>query len=281
VTSGFAAVLKPPGVGSQTLLHRLRRAWRLPDLGHAGTLDPLAAGVMVVAAGFARRLIDVAAWDKAYEAEVLLGLATDSGDLDGRVVSTVGAEGVTAEAVAEVLPRLTGRIQQVPPALSAVKIEGRPSYAWARSGRPVSPKPRWVTVHAIELVAFEAGPVARTRLRLTTSTGTYVRAIARDLGEALGVGGCLGALVRTRVGPFRAEAASAPWDPPAWVPPQAALDLPVVELDPAAARRVQSGQPIPCPPGCGEWALGVADGAAVALLAAADGRLWPRRVRST
>ncbi len=203
--SGILVVDKPAGCTSHDVVAAIRRASGERRVGHAGTLDPMATGVLVVCMGSATRVVDeIQATPKAYRARVRLGVRTDSGDADGRVVGEHDAAGVTRDAVEAALARFRGDILQTPPMVSAVKHEGRRLYALARQGIEVERAPRPVTVYALTL---EDWAPPELTLALRVSKGTYVRTIADDLGEALGVGAHLTALRRTAVGPFRVEAA--------------------------------------------------------------------------
>jgi len=199
--NGCLAVDKPAGMTSHDVVARCRRALAERRIGHAGTLDPPATGVLVLGVGRATRLLRFAEnHDKEYVAEVVFGAATDTQDATGSTIAEVDATGLTERAVADVLPTFTGTIDQVPPMVSAVKVAGERLYKKARRGEEVERAPRTVQVHAIELLWFEPGPRARARLRITCSKGTYVRTLAADIGAALGVGAHVATLRRTRVG---------------------------------------------------------------------------------
>ena len=192
---------KPIGPTSFDVVRRLRRASGIRRIGHGGTLDPLASGVLPICLGEATKLAPfLLEADKEYEATVRFGVETDTDDAQGSPTATRDASAVTAQQVGAALKRFRGPIEQVPPAYAAIKRDGRPLYAYARAGTPVEVAPRAVVVHALDMVEF-GGPDA-VRLRVHCSKGTYVRALARDLGRALGVGGHLTALRRTRSGPF-------------------------------------------------------------------------------
>ena len=201
VTDVVLVVDKPVGPTSFDVVRKLRRAAGIRRIGHGGTLDPLASGVLPVCLGEATKLAPfLLEADKEYEATVRFGVETDTDDAQGSPTATQDASAVTAERLGAALARFRGPIQQVPPAYAAIKREGRPLYEYARAGTPIEVAPRAVVVHALELVAF-GGP-AEVKLRVHCSKGTYVRALARDLGRALGVGAHLTALRRTRSGPF-------------------------------------------------------------------------------
>lgn len=180
------------------LLHRLHR--KKFKVGHAGTLDPLATGVMIVVTGRATKLIEsLQAGVKEYIATIRIGATTPSFDLETEVDAVYPTEHVTEELIREVLPKFTGRIEQVPPAFSACKVDGKRAYKMARKGHEVELKPKVLVIDEIEMLSFDAAKMVVT-LRIVCSKGTYIRAIARDLGEALGSGAHLIGLRRTRVG---------------------------------------------------------------------------------
>ena len=186
----------------------MRRLLGTRKVGHAGTLDPMATGVLVLGVGRATRLLgQLALTDKAYDATIRLGQATVTDDADGEVTDAVGAAGLTDRALEQALVGFRGAIEQVPSAVSAIKVDGVRSYARVRSGEDVTLVARPVTVSRLEVIARRdtvAGqtPVVDIDAVVECSSGTYVRALARDLGALLGVGGHLIALRRTRVGPF-------------------------------------------------------------------------------
>lgn len=252
--AGLIPVLKPPGMTSHDVVAWVRRRLGQPRVGHAGTLDPLAAGVLLLLCGPLTRAAEYfQELPKAYRAELVLGLETDSGDLDGAVVARVPAGACTAAQVEAALSAFTGRIRQRPPARSAVKVGGVPAYRRARRGEAVEPPEREVEVYALRLLRWLPDPRhPRALLEVECSAGTYVRSLARDLGRALGVGACLGFLLRTRVGPFdlgrcfTPQELAAAWeagDRSPLLPPAAALGfLPAVTLDAAEARDVAHGR---------------------------------------
>ncbi len=180
------------------LLHRLHR--KKFKVGHAGTLDPLATGVMIVVTGRATKLIEsLQAGVKEYVATIRIGATTPSFDLETEVDAVYPTEHVTEELIRKALPKFTGRIEQVPPAFSACKVDGKRAYKMARKGHEVELKPKVLVIDEIEMLSFDAAEMVVT-LRIVCSKGTYIRAIARDLGEALGSGAHLIGLRRTRVG---------------------------------------------------------------------------------
>lgn len=170
-------------------------------VGHAGTLDPLATGVMIICTGRATKLIDsLQAGVKEYEARIALGATTPSFDLETEIDARYPVEHITEELVRDVLSRFTGRIEQIPPAFSACKVDGKRAYELARKGREVDLKPKVLVIDSIELLSFARDSI---NIRVVCSKGTYIRALARDIGAALGSGGHLTALRRTRVGDAR------------------------------------------------------------------------------
>ncbi|TAK69387.1 MAG: tRNA pseudouridine(55) synthase TruB [Actinomycetota bacterium] len=203
---GLVIVDKPAGMTSHDVVARLRRLCGTRRVGHAGTLDPSATGVLVAGVGRATRLLGhLSLSDKEYEATIRLGEATVSDDAEGEVISSASAVGITEAAVRDVVSQsLTGALLQRPSSVSAVKVDGRRAYARVRAGEAVQLPPRHVTVHRLEVRASRrpAPHLLDVDVVAEVSSGTYVRALARDLGDLLGVGGHLIALRRTRVGPF-------------------------------------------------------------------------------
>jgi tRNA pseudouridine55 synthase len=204
VTSGILLVDKPQGVTSHDVVARARRLLGTRKVGHAGTLDPMATGLLLLGVDSATRLLTyLVGLDKEYLATIRLGVATDTDDAEGEVVATTDASRVSDAAVAAGIRALTGEIEQVPSTFSAIKVDGRRAYDRARAGEAVELAARNVTIHDFELLASRReGAVVDLDVRVACSSGTYIRALARDLGAGLGVGGHLTALRRTRVGPF-------------------------------------------------------------------------------
>jgi tRNA pseudouridine55 synthase len=204
--SGIVNVLKPPGVSSHDVVSYLRRIYGLKKVGHAGTLDPAAAGVLPVFLGQATRLIEFTAEaDKSYRVELTFGYATDSGDDSGKVIAA-RADFVLPDAgeLAAVLASFTGESEQVPPMHSAIKVGGRKLYELARAGIAIERKPRTIYISAVSLVRV-AAPVIL--FDVTCSKGTYIRSLCADIGERLGCPAVMSFLVRTRVGAFTLEGA--------------------------------------------------------------------------
>ena len=201
--SGFLNVDKPAGWTSFRVAAVVRRRSGVRRVGHTGTLDPTATGVLVVCLGAATRLSEyVMEQSKTYRAEVRLGVATDTFDAVGVPVSQADPSGVSRDQVEQTLAPFLGGIEQVPPLFSAIKLAGEPLYRYARSGREVQPRPRRVVIHRLQLLAFQ--PPLLT-IELECGKGTYVRSLAHDLGQRLGCGAHLATLVRLRVGPFTLE----------------------------------------------------------------------------
>ncbi|MEU7710485.1 tRNA pseudouridine(55) synthase TruB [Micromonospora chalcea] len=233
-TDGLIVVDKPGGMTSHDVVARIRRLARTRRVGHGGTLDPMATGVLVIGVGRATRLLTyVIGAGKSYAATIRLGQATVTDDAEGEVVATTPAGAVTDDGVRAALAALTGEIDQVPSAVSAIKINGQRAYKRVRDGETVELPARRVTVSRLEVRAIrrDVPDVVDVDVDVTCSSGTYIRALARDAGAALGVGGHLTALRRTAVGGFTlAEAATLDQLE------QRAPDVVNLPLDAAAAR---------------------------------------------
>jgi len=198
--SGLVVVDKPGSMTSHDVVSRVRRLAGTRKVGHAGTLDPMATGVLVLGLNRATRLLGhLTLTDKRYDATVRLGGTTTTDDADGDLVSSSPTDHLSEDDVRSALSSLVGEIDQVPSSVSAVKVDGRRAYARVRAGEEVELSARRVTIHAIDVVSLDLPDV---KVAVHCSSGTYVRAIARDLGAALGVRGHLTALRRTAVGPF-------------------------------------------------------------------------------
>jgi tRNA pseudouridine55 synthase len=282
---GWIILDKPVGLGSTTAVSAVKRILReagepKTKVGHGGTLDPLATGVLPIALGEATklcgRMLDAT---KAYDFTIRFGEETDTLDAEGEVVATSDVV-PTAEQVQAVLPRFTGEIEQVPPAFSALKIEGKPAYVRVRAGEEVELKPRTVTIHELRLISATAKEAS---LLTTVSKGTYIRSLARDIARALGTVGHVSYLRRTRAGPFGQEsaisldfleeAAKARALTRTVLPLEAALDdIPALPVTSRQAELLRQGQRLagfPAKPGLG---LATLEGTPVALVeASADG----------
>ncbi len=205
--SGILLVDKPGGITSHDVVARSRRAFGTRKIGHAGTLDPMATGLLVLGIEGATRLLTyLVGLDKTYQATIRLGIATTTDDAEGETVETAGSEALAAvadDAIAEGVAALTGRIAQVPSTFSAIKVDGKRAYDLARAGEDVSLKAREVTIDRFAVrETRRAADAIDLDVIVDCSSGTYIRALARDLGAGLGVGGHLTMLRRTRIGPF-------------------------------------------------------------------------------
>jgi tRNA pseudouridine55 synthase len=201
----IVGINKPVGPSSHDIIYQVRKVTHVKRVGHAGTLDPAAAGVLVVAIGreSTKQLGIITNHDKDYLAEVTLGATSSTDDREGTITQVRGSECVVRrEDVEHVLVKFTGTIQQVPPAYSAIKMGGKKAYELARKGKEVIMEPREVVIHSIEVVSY-AWPILT--ISVHCGKGVYIRSLARDIGAALGVGGYMSALTRTRVGDFRIE----------------------------------------------------------------------------
>ncbi|MGH7902588.1 MAG: tRNA pseudouridine(55) synthase TruB [Candidatus Dormibacteraceae bacterium] len=197
---------KPAGITSFAVIRRMRALTGVKRVGHAGTLDPLATGVLPVLFGSATRLAEFALrLPKTYVGDVRLGATTVTDDAEAERVPVADPSHLDRGAVSAELAKFVGRIMQEPPAYSAVKLEGERSYRLARRGDPRRPAPREVEILEAELISFRPGPEAVAEIRVVCGSGTYLRSLARDLGRRLGVGGHLGQLVRTAYGGLRIE----------------------------------------------------------------------------
>jgi len=281
--SGLVVVDKPAGWTSHDVVARMRRLLGTRKVGHGGTLDPMATGVLVIACGKATRLLTyITVHDKSYDATIRLGASTITDDAEGEVVSATNALHVTDSEIAAAVAVLTGDIMQRPSSVSAIKVAGERSYARVRAGEQVELPARPVTVSRFDILAARrSGEVIDIDVALDVTSGTYVRALARDLGEALGVGGHLTALRRTAVGDVTlADAATLEQlevdDAVTHVIPlaeSAAKTLPVLAVDAKAATALGYGQRIPSD-GVGP-AVAMFDGKAIAIVERAQGVAKP------
>ena len=202
--NGIVIVDKPQGWTSQDVTARLRRVFNTRRIGHGGTLDPMATGVLPVFVGRATRGVEFFEHaEKVYETVLRLGITTDTEDITGTVLTERDAF-VTGSMVEEVLTQFRGEIMQVPPMYSALKVNGQKLYDLARKGKEVERQPRPITIHELTLLGMEADGI---RLRVHCSKGTYIRTLCKDIGEALGCGGCMAALRRVEAGEYTAAEA--------------------------------------------------------------------------
>ena len=208
--AGLVVVDKPAGMTSHDVVGRCRRIFGTRKVGHAGTLDPMATGVLVVGIERATKILGMlTATDKSYAATIRLGQTTSTEDAEGEVLQTVSAAGVDEAQVEAAVAALRGEIDQVPSAVSAIKVDGQRAYKLAREGQAVELKARRVRIERFDVLAVRrVGDFVDVDVEVDCSSGTYIRALARDVGAALGVGGHLTALRRTRVGPFGLDQAA-------------------------------------------------------------------------
>ena len=295
---GILVVAKPPGPTSHDIVALVRRLAATKRVGHGGTLDPFASGVLPIFLGRATRVVEYHLGDrKEYRATVCFGATTSTDDLEGELEPVTGPP-VTREAAEAALPALRGRISQTPPAYSALKVGGRRAYALARAGQTVVLAPREVEIDRLDIVDWDGSDPGRpvAIFEVVCSAGTYVRALARDLGAALGSGAYLGALTRTASGPFRLEdavtledvraAAAAGPDQLANLlrPIDTGLDeLPAVVLSETDLPAVVRGQVVRAPASvrdAGERPIRLLDqeGRLVGFATLRDGRLAPDKV---
>jgi tRNA pseudouridine55 synthase len=245
VPAGLVVVDKPAGMTSHDVVSRVRRLAGTRKVGHAGTLDPMATGVLVLGLERATRLLGhLTLTDKRYAATIRLGVTTTTDDAEGEVVETRSTDAVTEGRVRDALASYVGEIDQVPSSVSAIKVGGKRSYARVRAGEAVDLPARRITIHAIDVVSAD---LPQVEIEVHCSSGTYVRAIARDLGAAVGVGGHLTALRRTAVGSFtladaRTLEALAEELMITPIADAARASFPVVDLDDEQAENVRVGR---------------------------------------
>ncbi len=290
VVSGVLVVDKPTGLTSHDVVQIIRRGTGIRRAGHTGTLDPRASGVLVVLIGPAVRLSEyVSASDKRYQATIRLGSSTDTFDADGRITSSSPIDDISEEMFTEHLQKFIGEMEQVPPPYSAVKVKGRKAYEMAREGEEVDLEPRIITVHSLEVLEWDPPEAV---IDVYCSSGTYVRSLANDLGNALGTGAHLVGLRRTKSGRFTLRDAvpmrrlQESFDAGNWykylIPAAEALaDWPMIELDADQVELVRHGHRVPAEPDQKGWARGVSQqGDLVALLEVDEDTMeWqPRKV---
>ncbi|MDT4979044.1 MAG: tRNA pseudouridine55 synthase [Pseudonocardiales bacterium] len=285
MSDGLVIVDKPAGLTSHDVVARLRRLAHTRRVGHAGTLDPMATGVLVLGIDKATRLLHhLVLTDKAYTATIRLGQATVTDDADGAVQSSASAAGVDEAAVRAALLPLTGEILQAPSSVSAIKVDGQRAYKRVRDGEAVELPARPVTVTRFEGVSFSrpGADLLDVDVEVECSSGTYVRALARDLGRALGTGGHLTALRRTRVGPFTIDQAQtldalAELADPVTLPLADAVRaaMPVRQVDDEEARALSYGKSLELSGIAGTHGAIAPDGTVAALLVEDGGRAKP------
>jgi tRNA pseudouridine55 synthase len=264
-THGLAIVDKPAAVTSHDVVAMLRRRFHERQVGHAGTLDPDATGVLVVAVGMATKLLRfVEKTSKSYTGEVALGVETDTLDASGEVTATYAMDAVTIDEVRRVVAEhLVGDIEQIPPMVSAIRVGGRRLHELAREGVEVERQPRPVSVARFEVEPTDEPGVLR--IDVDCSAGTYIRVLAADLGQLLGGGAHLRRLRRTAVGPFGIDRARSP-EECELLPVETAVEhLQRVEVDDATAGLVSHGRVLAAWGGTGPWALHRSDGTLIAV----------------
>ncbi len=247
---GILLVDKPSGLTSHDVVDRIRRAAGMRRVGHTGTLDPSATGLLLICVGAATRLSEhLTGMEKTYEGDMRLGIVTDSFDMDGKVMEEHPVPDVDGPALENIFGHFTGAIEQIPPMVSAVKIGGERLYKMARKGIVVERPPRSVTVEEFSLLDYNA-PLANFRVRC--SSGTYVRALCNDAGQELGCGAVLNSLRRTGIGRYSVDAAVKLDDVQTQddveqrlIPLGEALDLPSVTVVPRGRQRIQTGNVVP------------------------------------
>jgi tRNA pseudouridine55 synthase len=278
-TRGILALDKPAGITSFEAVREVRRLFSERRVGHAGTLDPTATGLLPVCVGRATRLVDYFhAQPKTYHCVVRLGERSDTFDTEGTVTAGGDASTVDEDTVRQALQRFVGEISQVPPMHSAVRHEGRHLYELAREGKEVERRPRTVAIYSAELVGFKPGRVAQAEIVVSCGKGAYMRVLAADLGEAVGSGGLLGWLSRTRYGSLDLREAvtlpalAAMADPrDALLPLDVAVaHLPKVDVAPALEQLLRRGQPVwlprmQAPAGAGECRAHAVSGELIAI----------------
>jgi tRNA pseudouridine55 synthase len=242
---GILLIDKPLGIKSHDVVNEVRRRFGTRRVGHAGTLDPLASGVLVVAVGPATRFLQYLPLEpKVYVATVEFGTSTETYDREGEVVTTRPVPEDLAGALQEALPSFLGLMQQLPPMFSAIKVNGKPLYQMARQGQVVEREPR--TVHVSSFDLLDLGETSAV-FRIVCSGGTYVRSLANDLGEKMGCGGHLSGLVRNAVGRFGLDSTT-PLDrvhPGLLMPLKESLPpMPLVQMDESQTRQIREGRPV-------------------------------------
>jgi len=201
--NGIINVDKPTGMTSHDVVNIVRRKLNMRRVGHAGTLDPLATGVLIVLIGKSTKLFDkFSSFDKAYEATLMLGVTTHTADIQGKVLRQMPYADITRGQVEDAFQKFVGEIDQVPPMVSAVKVNGKRLYQLARKGLEVAREPRRIKIDSLNLLNFSLPHVS---FSVACSKGTYIRKLGEDIGELLGCGGCISQIKRTKVGPFGIE----------------------------------------------------------------------------
>ncbi|MNK76986.1 tRNA pseudouridine synthase B [compost metagenome] len=280
--NGFLNVLKPPGMTAHDVVAFMRRKLGTKKIGHAGTLDPLAVGVLPLAVGNATRLLQYLRSGKEYLAEIQFGVETSTADAEGEVLRREPMP-ITEEQLRDILPRFRGTIMQRPPMVSAVSIGGKRLYQLAREGIEIERPLREVTIEVLELVKFWPGEYPRAQVRVSCSAGTYIRSLAVDMAEALGGVASLAFLLRTRAGDFNLDDAATLDEEPRWVGVGAAIGhMPVHVASPEEVVDIGHGRALTAAEGPKGEIVRIVDGAGE-LLAMAErrgDRLQPKLVLS-
>ncbi|MGD8814262.1 MAG: tRNA pseudouridine(55) synthase TruB [Anaerolineales bacterium] len=286
---GLLVVDKPVGPTSHFVVQVVRRGTRVRKVGHAGTLDPRASGVLVLCLGAATRLSEyLSTSEKRYEAVIRFGASTKTYDTEGEIVRHTGIA-PSLDEIEDVLPRFKGDIQQVPPPFSAIKVKGRKAYEIAREGQNVDLAPRVVTIFDLETVSYDPPDLT---LGVLSSAGTYIRSLAHDIGEMLSTGAHLAALRRTKAGPFsledtlplaklEASFVTGTWEQFVLPAKDAIPDFPIVDVTTDQMSSIRNGHRIPAPKGSEGLARAIGpDGELAAILEfVEDGEMWhPRKV---
>ena len=293
---GLLVLDKPTGMSSNAALQHAKRLFGAAKVGHTGSLDPLATGVLPLCFGeatkFSQFLLDA---DKGYESTFVLGVGTDTADADGAVITRASAAHLTEDSVTQAMVMLTGAIEQVPPMYSALKVDGQPLYKRARAGEQVERAARPVEIYGFELLSFEPGEQVRLRVKVRCSKGTYIRTLAEDLGAALGVPAHVSTLRRCQSGPFALDDCVTPdqlaavkesgtdTDLDALLQPiESCLQhLPRLSLSEAATFYIRQGQPVLVPNGPQSGMVRIVDAGGLFLGVGDmrdDGKLAPKRL---
>lgn len=265
---GWLIIDKPAGITSHDVVAFARRRLKTQKIGHTGTLDPLATGVLVLGVGSATRLIEyIVGCDKEYEAEITFGGRSNTGDSEGEIIPTPNSPVFAREDLEKLLPKYLGKISQIPPQYSAIKIGGKNAYELAREGIEIEMQPREIEIHALKLISFK---YPKVDLHIHCGSGTYIRSIARDLGEDLLAGGYLTRLKRMRVGKFNIKQAISlkAISEEKILPLEEGLVFSRLNLTIIEAAKIRNGQKISCRAGegCEDFLAGFAEGKLLAIL---------------
>jgi len=198
--NGFLIIDKPEGLTSHDVVNHIRKKFHIRKVGHAGTLDPMATGVLVLLLGeTTKKFIQFSNFDKEYEVRLTLGIKTNTGDIQGKIIKIKDCDDISKEAIEEIFNKFTGEIEQIPPMVSALRYKGQRLYMLARRGVDLKLNPRKIKIHCLRLIDFE---LPHIDFFIHCSKGTYVRKLAEDMGNVFGYGGCISKIRRLSVGPF-------------------------------------------------------------------------------